>query len=339
MNDSLMCDITALVIFGTLIISNITKNRVKGHTNNLYFSVLITACITIFLRITFQMILRHFEYSSTTVFWARCVLYIYLICRCYIYSFGLLFVFSSTGILRVFYKSDTYKIFLVLLFNIPVLYILMDCFKHIMFEIDRNMNLVLHSPIIVVNASIVLMLFFGFIMILRYRKILNKHQVAYGLSLFPINGILYIAQTIFPQLQIEMFVLVITCYLAFATIQRPELLVNSKTFAQTSIVFENELRKALSLGVPLKIIFIKITNYRNINLYVGNDKFNELLKKVTVYLHELSHKEKLKATPFYLNDYVYALPTEEQTDVAIDKVLDSLERYFSQIFILDGNNL
>ena len=80
-----------------------------------------------------------------------------------------------------------------------------------------------------------------------------------------------------------MFVLAITCYLAFATIQRPELLVNSKTFAQTSIVFENELRKALSLGVPLKIIFIKITNYRNINLYVGNDKFNELLKKVTVY--------------------------------------------------------
>ena len=336
MNDSLMCDITALVIFCTLIISNITKNQVKGRTNNLYLTLLITACITIIFRITFQLILRNFEYSPATVFWARCVLYIYMICRCYIYSFGLLFVFSSTGILRVFYRSDTYKIVLILLFNVPIIYIFMDCFKHIMFEIDRNMNIVLHPPIIVLNACIVLMLFFGFLMILRYRKILNKFQVAYGLSLFPINGILFIAQSIFPNLQIEMFVLAITCYLAFATIQRPELIVNSKTLAQTSLVFENELRKALSLEVPLKIIFIKITNYRNINLYVGNDKFNELLKKITVYLRELSQKEKLKATPFYLNDYVYALPTEDQTDVAIDRVFDALERYFSQVFILDG---
>ena len=180
------------------------------------------------------------------------------------------------------------------------------------------------------------MLFFGFIMILRYRRILNKYQVAYGLSLFPINGLLFIAQSIFPQLQIEMFVLAVTCYLAFATIQRPELIVNSKTLAQTSIAFENDLKKALSLEVPFKIIFIKITNHRNINMYVGNDKFNELLKKVTVFLHELSHKQKLKAVPFYLNDYVYALPTEDQSDSSIDKILDALERYFSQVFILDG---
>ncbi|MBO4640544.1 MAG: EAL domain-containing protein [Treponema sp.] len=336
MNDSLMCDITALIIFFTLIISNITKNRVKGRTNNLYFLLLITCCTTIVFRISFQLILRHCEYSSTNVFWARFVLYLYMICRCCIYSFGLLFVFSSTGILRVFYRSDTYKIILVLLFSVPMLYILMDCFKHIMFDIDKNMNIVLHPPIIVLNTCIVLTLFFGFLMILRYRQILNRFQVAYGLSLFPINGILFIAQSIFPQLQIEMFVLAITCYLAFATIQRPELLVNPKTLAQTSISFESELKKAMSLEVPLKLILIKITNYRNINMYVGNDKFSELLKKITVFLYEISHKEKLKATPFYLNDYVYVLPTENQTDVTIDKVLDTLERYFSQVFILDG---
>ena len=52
MNDSLMCDITALLIFFTLLISNISKHRIKGRTNNLYLALLIISCVTIVLRIT-----------------------------------------------------------------------------------------------------------------------------------------------------------------------------------------------------------------------------------------------------------------------------------------------
>ena len=336
MNDYLMCDITALIIFFTLIISNISKHRVKSRTNNLYIAVLIVACCAIVFRITFQLILRHCDYSKPIIVLLRAIICIYLVLRCSIYFVGLIFIFSSIGILPVFFRNDTYKIILLLLFNIPILYVLMDCIKHIMFEIDKDMNLVLKPPVIILNVCIVVMLFFGFLMILKYRKILTKTQLAYGLALFPINGMLYILQSFFPQIQIEMFVLSITCYLAFATIQRPELIANSKTLAQSSIAFENALNKTMDIEIPVKIIFIKLTNYKNINMYVGIDKFNELLKKITLFLDELSHKQKLKANPYYLNDYVYALPTEDQSDVKIDKVLESLEKFFSQVFILDG---
>ena len=336
MNDFLMCDITALLIFLTLIVSNLSKHRVKGRTNALYLSLLVISCITIIFRITFQLILRFCPYSPSNVFLARTVIYLYLISRCYIYSVGLMFIFSSTGILPVFYRSDTYKIIMILLFNVPVLYVLMDCVRHIMFEIDPAMKLVVLPPIIGLNICIVITLFFGFVMILKYRKILKKTQIAYGVSLFPVNGILYIIQSIYPQVQIEMFALAITCYLAFATIQRPELIVNPETMAQSLSAFESELKKTMNIQVPIKVIFIKITNYKNINMYVGVDKFNDLLKKITVFLNNLSRKKKLKALPYYLNDYVYALPTENQTDIMIDKVLDTIERFFSQVFILDG---
>ena len=52
------------------------------------------------------------------------------------------------------------------------------------------------------------------------------------------------------------------CYLAFATIQRPELIVNPKTLAHSAWAFENELKKSISIEIPSKVIFIKITNYR-----------------------------------------------------------------------------
>ncbi len=336
MNDFMMYDVSALFIFLTLIISNISKHRMKGRTNSLYLMVLVVSCITIAFRIIYQLILRHCSYSPDAVVIAKTFVYLSLIGRSLVYSVGISFVFSSIGILPIFLRNDTLKIFLLLLFVIPILYILMDCVKHIIFTITKDMELIFLPPMVVLNICILTLLFFGFVMLLVYQRVLNKIHVAYGLSLFPVNSLLFILQTIYPQVQIEMFVIAMTCYLAFATIQRPELLINTETLAQSSIAFENELKKSMSVSVPGKFIFIKITNYKNINMYVGNDKFIELLKQITIFLHNLSKKQKLGSNVYYLNDYVYALPTEGQTELMVDAVLRDLQTYFSQVFILDG---
>jgi hypothetical protein len=69
-------------------------------------------------------------------------------------------------------------------------------------------------------------------------------------------------------------------------------------------------------------------------MYLGPDRFIEFLKRVTSFLNTLSKKAKLKASVYYLNNFVYALPTENQTDEAINVQLNELEKYFSQSFIL-----
>ena len=339
MNDFMMYDISAFLIFFTLIISNISKNRVKGRTVNLYLSILIVSSITILFRLTYQLILRHCAYSDTTVLLAKIFVYLSLLSRSFVYPLGILFIFSLIGILPLFYRNDTMKVFLILLFNVPTLYILMDCIKNILFTITENMELVLLPPMLVLNLCILLVILFGFGVILYFRKILERIHVIYGLSLLPVNAILFLVQSLHPEAQIEMFVIAITCYLVFATIQRPELLINPQTLAQSSFAFESELKKAIKITSATKIIFIKITNYKSINMYVGNEKFFSLLKKVTLFLRELTRKHKLNASVYYLDEYTYALPTEGQTDDTIYKVLNSLEKYFSQVFIVEGIKL
>ncbi len=336
MNDFLMCDITALLIFVTLIVSNLSKTRVKGRTGQLYDALLVWSCIMIVSRITYEIVLRHCPYNTTTVIIAKVFIYLTLLFRAFVYCVGLLFIFSSTGLLPLFLRNDTLKITLALLFNIPILYVLMDMVRNSMFQISPEMEIIIQSPMLVLDVSILVQLFFGFLMIIWYRKILTKTQVSYGLSLFPLNGILFFVQIMFPQIQIEMFVIAITCYLIFATIQRPELLVNSQTLAQSSIAFENELKKAMRINLEVKVIFIKIVNYKHINMYIGTELFYSLLKKVTFYLHNLSHKNKLHASVYYLNDYLYALPTEGQSDEQINKILNMLEKYFSQTFFVEN---
>lgn len=336
MNDYLMCDITAILIFLTLIVSNLSKNKVKGRTGQLYDALLIWSCITILFRITYQLILRHAQYSPGVVVVAKVFIYLALMGRAFVYCLGLLFIFSSTGILPLFLRNDTLKISLILLFNIPTLYILMDVFRSIMFEISTDMQLITYQPMRVVDIFILVQLFYGFLAILWNHKVLTKTQVSYGISLFPLNAILFAVQFVYPQAQVEMFVLAITCYLIFATIQRPELLINPQTMAQSGIAFENELKKAMRIKLPVKVIFIKIVNYKHINMYIGSERFFGLLKKVTFYLHTLTKKKKLQASIYYLNDYLYALPTEGQTDEQVNEVLNMLEKYFSQTFFIEN---
>ena len=336
MNDYMMFDVAAVLIFLTLIVSNVSKNRVKGRTISLYLAELIISSITIIFRLTYQIILRQCAYSATTVTVAKIFVYLALISRSFVYPVGLLFVFSLIGLLPLFYRNDTMKVFLILLFNVPVLYILMDCIKHILFEITTDMQLVMLPPVIVLNMCILLVIVFGFGVIVYYRKIIERIHVILGTILIPLIGILFGVQIFFPQAQIEMFVIAITCYLVFATIQRPELLINPQTLAQSNYSFESELKKAINITSAVKIIFIKITNFKSINMYVGNEKFYDQLKKITLYMRGICRRHKLNSGVYYLDDYVYALPTEGQSDEMIYHEMNDLEKYFSQVFLIDG---
>ncbi|MBR5401330.1 MAG: EAL domain-containing protein [Treponema sp.] len=336
MNDFMMYDVSAFFIFGTLIISNMSKNKIKSKANLLYTIELVVCMITIIFRLTFQIILRHAPYSAASVFAAKSFVYLALLSQSFIYPLGIYFVFSLVGLLPLVKKSATIKILTLILSLVPIIYILMDLMSNTIFEIDTNMKLVLLRPRMVLNTCVVVMLCCGFLVACYYIRLLEKIHILYTMILYPLNITLFIIQSMYPQAQVELFVIAVTAYLVFSTIQRPELLINPDTLAQSSIAFESELRKNLKASCNAKIIFIKISNYKSINMYIGNDRFVSLLKKVTLYLRNLSKKEKLNAMVYYLNDYLYALPTENQTDEMIDSALNSLQKYFSQVFITDG---
>lgn len=336
MNDFMMYDVTALLIFSTLIVSNIEKNKIKGRTNFLYTTELIVCVITILFRLTYQLILRHTTYTTATLKVTEAFLYLALIGHSFIYPVGMFFVFSSLGILPLINKNQVVKMCIFLLSLVPLVYILMDIFSHTLFLIDENMNLLIQKPMLILNICVVLILLFGYGLVIYYHRFLEKTHLVNAMILFPLNIALFIVQTMLPDAQVEMFVLAITAYLVFSTIQRPELLINPDTLAQSSIAFENEFKKLMNIQGSSKIILIKIVNHRSINMYIGNDRLIAVLKKVTLFLRNLSKTEKLNATVYYLNEYIYALPTEELSDEMIENVLNQLEKYFSQNFIMDS---
>ena len=258
MNDYMMFDVTALLIFSTLIVSNISKNRIKGHTSWLYTIELIVCVVTLLFRLTYQILLRHVPYSEGSVFLVKSFVYLSLVGHCCIYPVGIWFVFSSIGIVPIVRKSMTLKILMLIISLVPLIYILMDIISNTIFIIDDHMKLVFLGPLWILNISIVILMLFGFTLACVYSRVLERIHVIYSMILFPINIGLFILQCMRPHAQVEMFVLAITAYLVFATIQRPELLIDPQTLAQSSTAFENEVKKVMNINLPAKIIFIKI---------------------------------------------------------------------------------
>ena len=329
-----MCDITGFLIFFTLYISDLLKYKVNQRTGRFYDFILIISCITIIFRVLYQILLRTCTYSFAIEILIRILIYLALMCRVLVYSLGALFAFSATGLLPLLRRKDFQKLIIFLFYLIPNLYIIVDIFNQMMFSLDNSMNLVWYRSSLLLDITIIIQHLYCISIIMIYRRLLSKRRILYTLVMLPLNIVVLIFQMFFPSIQIEMFIVAITCYLIFATIQRPEILVNTQTLALSNIAFEKELKKSVRIELPVKIIFIKITNEAHLNMYLGPDRFIEFLKSVTSFLNTLSKKAKLKASVYYLNNFVYALPTENQTDEAINVQLNELEKYFSQSFIL-----
>ena len=201
MNDFMMYDVSAFFIFGTLIISNMFKNKIKSRANLLYTIELVVCMITIIFRLTFQIILRHAPYSAASVFAAKSFVYLALLSQSFIYPLGIYFVFSLVGLLPLVKKSATIKILTLILSLVPIIYILMDLMSNTIFEIDANMKLVLLRPRMVLNTCVVVMLCCGFLVACYYIRLLEKIHILYTMILYPLNITLFIIQSMYPQAQ------------------------------------------------------------------------------------------------------------------------------------------
>lgn len=336
MNDFMIFDTSALVLLAALICASLSTRKFKGTTNGYYFVVLLVSSLIVLFRLAFQIILRIYPYSESTVAFASVFVYLYFMIHSTLYPFVIFYVFSAIGVLRIVKKTWTIKAIMIALVDIPLLYILIDCFLHTIFRITPSMEVEFLFPARIFSFCYISLLSYSFIVVLYFRKSIEKSQIYHALVLIPVNIFFYIIQSLVPNASVEMFAVATSCYILYATVQRPELLFNSQVNARSLSAFEKELHKAVNTKFPATIILIKIMNYHNINVYIGTDRFNDFLKEVSKYLTDFHKKEKLNGGVFYLDDYLYAIPTEDKTEEELEIVLNKLEEYFGQVFEISG---
>lgn len=317
-------DIAAFIILVIILISMISRKMLIGKANQ-FFAVLLT-----------QMII-----STISDFWAESYgvwlpiaesnLTLRLI-LCYIYFFLRnltaplyhLFVCMVTDTWHILKRSKGLQAVLIVPYAIICAVLLTNPFHHMTFYFDEN--LVYHRGLLmyVLYVASFFYLVVGAGYLLRYRRLVTGDKFVALMLMYPLNVLSVLIQLFLPQYLVEMFMTSLTMLLIVLVIQRPEELINPVLGVRSYIAYTTDMKKVFATRKPVRIVFVKITNYRALLSILEYDTCMLLMKKTGADLAQSYKEEHLPMDLYYLENGLFALVTEKELPEKIKAVAQRL---------------
>ncbi|MCR4953200.1 MAG: EAL domain-containing protein [Treponema sp.] len=319
-------DLCAVIILLTLAFAIIIRKSFKGFSNILFFILVLCIFLSANCSLSCSVIRQFFPNSSPLIKAATVYYYLFNIFKSLIFPIAWCYILSLLGNLSNEWRKNSFKFIFIMLCLVPTLYLLSNIFTNKIFYIDHNNQIIVFRSISFIHIC----MFFEVILCVEtmviYRKYLNRTRLVQAYIIVPIVLGVIVLQSIFPLMHIELFSYAIGAYLIFITSQRPELVVNAHANANTLYLFMDKFTKNYKMRNSGTIIFIKIVNCDNINLYIGLARYNEFLAKLSSIFVSILHKERFYSDLFYLENSVFAIYVENQTAADIQFVAQKIAR-------------
>ncbi len=319
-------DLCAICILLTIIISALIRKSFKGFTNIFYLMELICLFICAILNLASTAILKYLPISPLYTNIAYILIYLFYIFNSFIIPIAWCYILSLLGNFFNNFHRKSFKFILAMLCLLPIIYILSNLYTHKIFYIDHRNEIIFFRSLCFIYICTFFELILCFVTLVIYKYILNKTRMIQIYIILPFLFFVIIFQSIFPHTHIDLFAYSMAAYLIFITSQRPELIVNSQTNANTLFLFMDKFSKNYKIRNSGCIILIKIVNCENISLYIGLSQYNEFLAKLSNIFVSILHKEKFFPDLYYLENSVFAIYLENKSAVEIQFVAQKIAK-------------
>lgn len=298
MNKVAYFDYCALAIIVLILASVLTRKMTRGRINRYYLTTVIITFLTIIFDI-WAITLDNLDVANIT--------------SKYIAHSGYLFFHSLTIPVYITYLvalTDTWHVIRKHIFNIIVLplpliiisvLLIVNIFEHKFFYLDAGFDYTRGEwfPFIYVSGFVYAI--YGVAYICCYKKLFKASRFWALMSVFALVTIATVFQMVFPRYPVEMFSTSIGLLFIAMLIQRPEENIEIITGLHKFAGYTADIKKGLSNGKHIDIIFINIANFNSIRDMLGFDATNDLLRLLADKLKELNKKNKLHADLYYLD--------------------------------------
>lgn len=158
--------------------------------------------------------------------------------------FRCLYIFAISGVCLFFisqwmcshlyalyYQSDTWykfrkslvlKLLFILPYSTTLITLLSNSFTHGVFYIDSSCNYIREGHIVILYGSVAAHMIFGVFYLYVHRKLFTKELYVALMAIFPMELSAVIIQYFYPELFIEIFILVVANVFILLNIQCPE---------------------------------------------------------------------------------------------------------------------
>jgi EAL domain-containing protein (putative c-di-GMP-specific phosphodiesterase class I) len=302
-------DICALIIISTLLLSTFFKKSSAGRTNRLFIAVMALILISAVLKISFTGIVA-LEYSEIALNAAYFTGYFYLIVKNLIFPFAVLLLLSSVGIYKSITAKPFFRIFMSFFSFFPLFLIVLNVFTKKFFFISGAMVLYESSLMLLFFVPNLAFMLAGIFILFIYRKSIPLVKVSVALIIFAINFMFAFSYRPGLYKQIELFVLSNCAFLIYLFTRRPELFINKTVNTKSAELFGIETRQTFLLGRRRNVIFVKILNYSNISMYIGQENYRGFLEYVSDILFSITYPNRNDFDIYYIRDAFFVIVSD-----------------------------
>lgn len=315
-------DICAICILVTIAVISMSRRWVPAYRHRAYAMLYLTVLFaTLSERIETFLQMHPMEAS-----WYHCAEMItgsiYFICHLGSGFFYLLYVFSVLDIYMDFRKFKDF-VLLYLCYAVGIILVIVNFFVPILFAYDETGLYHRCDLIVIYYILAAYYLFYGFILMVRYRDLmrLRTKAVVYSYIFLVIAGILI--QYYYPTVLIENFLTVLSITLVYITLQNPSEMVDEKLNILN--------RKAFLEGLELKTgrksynhtVFVTIDNIRALSDEIGYSQAQNVLKRIARYLKKVGHKEmKIQTYAYRYSENMFAVAVNIDDDEMTHKLME-----------------
>lgn len=323
-------DVCAVVLLCIVLASNISRRLTNGRTNKTFLLIIVLSLLATLGDLGSGFGSNYFEPSPLNSFLMYLFNYVYFLTHNNIPLLYVFYCISTMGIWHICMKDRLIIYALMIPTAIQNAFIICNILTHNIFYIDANMDYHRGSLLPVCYVCTFAIFIIGIAVMIANKKLVSKDKLYTLLSMIPINGIAIMIQFYMPNILVEMFMLSVEIHIFVIVLLRHEESLDPISGARKYPSGIPYIKGLLDTKAPMNIIFIKIINYNNINMYMGQLDYNSFLKYLSNTFKKYCSEKKAEAQIHYLENGLYGIMIEEPVPLITEQIAEKIKNLFGE---------
>lgn len=311
MNNIIYFDLSAFIILMIFVVTLLTKRQVRDRANTLLLILIELAALATVGDFVAANVENVTVYSDSARIMANAFNYLYFGAQNLVFPIYTLYIYASIDIWHIFKQNKTLRILWWALLITGAVVLLTNPFTHLVFEITYPVVYTRKPLVILYYVCALTFALWGLAVVIKYRSIVRRDKVLTLIILYPIVISSIIVQVLRPRCLVEM--LGIACAVMFFMIvmQSHEYQIDPVVGAMKYTTSVERIKTLFKMHKPITITLIKVANYSNLRLYLGQSLYNKYLYTLSELLGDIAFKHTYPVDLFYLKNGTYGYLSDD----------------------------
>lgn len=336
MKPVLVFDICALVLFVVFAISIMIRRQYRGRINIIFFVLIIAGVAATLGDLLNAVGENYFASTYANKIWMYIFNYVYFIAHNFIMFLFVHYIYASLDIWHIYKEQKHLDLAWKGLLVFDALILALNGTLTNVFYISDDVSYHRGPSLMLLYVAAFILAAWGLIVIIKYHPIANRDKETVLYLLYPILGAGIIIQALWPNMLVEMFTIAISLLFFIVTVKREESQIDPVIGAYKYNEGIVRVKKGFVTNKPASLVFVKIINYSNLQLYLGLNRYNEFLRMITEKFNIFARENVGHADIYYMEAGLFGYLVDGYAKEGCIKLAEATQEYLGSEIEMDG---